>query len=46
MDLLERIPREADHFGWQGCHLEVVDRDGKRGDKLLVTPWDPRQPDL
>lgn len=46
MYVLERIPRESDHFEWQGCRLEVVDRDGKRGDKLLVTPWEPHQPDL
>ncbi|MFM7550929.1 MAG: hemolysin family protein [Cyanobacteriota bacterium] len=38
MHVLERIPREADHFEWQGYRFEVVDMDGKRVDKLLVTP--------
>jgi putative hemolysin len=36
--VLERIPREADHFEWQGYRFEVVDMDGKRVDKLLVSP--------
>ncbi len=35
---LERIPREADHFEWQGYRFEVVDMDGQRVDKVLVTP--------
>ncbi len=35
---LERIPREADQFEWQGYCFEVVDMDGKRVDKLLVKP--------
>ena len=38
MHVLERIPREADHFEWQGYRFEVMDMDGKRVDKLLVTP--------
>ncbi|MEB3184515.1 MAG: hemolysin family protein [Cyanobacteriota bacterium] len=38
MHVLERIPREADHFEWQGYRFEVVDMDGKRVDKLLVSP--------
>jgi putative hemolysin len=38
MHVLERIPREADHFEWQGYRFEVVDMDGKRVDKLLVCP--------
>jgi putative hemolysin len=40
---LERIPREADRFEWQGFRFEVVDMDGKRVDKLLVTPIPRRQ---
>ncbi len=43
MHVLERIPREADHFEWQGYRFEVVDMDGKRVDKLLVTPIPKRQ---
>ena len=42
MHVLERIPREADQFEWQGYRFEVVDMDGKRVDKLLVTPIPPR----
>jgi putative hemolysin len=38
MHVLERIPREADHFEWQGYRFEVLDMDGKRVDKLLVSP--------
>lgn len=46
MHVLERIPREADHFEWQGYRFEVLDMDGKRVDKLLVTPMaEPRQDD-
>ncbi len=44
MHVLERIPREADHFEWQGYRFEVMDMDGKRVDKLLVTPIPSRQP--
>lgn len=44
MHVLERIPREADHFEWQGFRFEVVDMDGKRVDKLLVTEIPRRQP--
>jgi putative hemolysin len=35
---LERIPRASDHFEWKGYRFEVVDMDGKRVDKILVTP--------
>ncbi len=38
MHVLERIPHEADHFVWQGYRFEVIDMDGKRVDKILVTP--------
>jgi putative hemolysin len=37
MHVLERIPREADHFEWLGYRFEVMDMDGKRVDKLLVS---------
>jgi putative hemolysin len=36
--VLERIPRSSDHFLWQGYRFEVVDMDGNRVDKVLVTP--------
>jgi len=34
---LDRVPRVADRFEWHGWTLEVVDMDGNRVDKLLVT---------
>jgi len=33
-----RIPSPADHFEWEGLRFEVVDMDGHRVDKVLVTP--------
>ena len=33
-----RIPTVSDYFEWNGLRLEVVDMDGKRIDKVLVTP--------
>lgn len=35
--LLERIPATGDKTRWQGLSIEVVDMDGRRIDKLLVT---------
>ena len=37
---LERIPAAADRFEWGGLIFEVVDMDGRRVDKVLVTPAD------
>ena len=37
MLLLGRLPRTADRVEWQGWAFEVVDLDGKRVDKVLVT---------
>ena len=34
---LGRIPQSADHFEWNSLNFEVVDMDGKRVDKVLVT---------
>ncbi len=34
---LERIPAAGDVIHWQGLTIEVVDMDGRRIDKLLVT---------
>jgi putative hemolysin len=33
-----RIPAEGDVFEWSGHRFEVVDMDGRRVDKVLVTP--------
>lgn len=35
---LGRIPEVADAFEWGGLRFEVVDMDGRRVDKVLVTP--------
>lgn len=37
MLLLGRVPAAADHVEWQGWRFEVVDMDGKRVDKVLVS---------
>jgi putative hemolysin len=34
---LGRIPQAADHFDWDGLRFEVVDMDGRRVDKVLVS---------
>ncbi len=34
---LGRIPQAADRFEWNGLSFEIVDMDGKRVDKVLVT---------
>lgn len=35
---LGRIPTTNDQFQWAGLNFEVLDMDGKRVDKILVTP--------
>jgi putative hemolysin len=32
-----RVPSVSEYFEWNGLRVEVVDMDGKRIDKLLVT---------
>lgn len=34
---LERIPQTGDKFDWKGFHFEIIDMDGHRIDKVLVT---------
>jgi putative hemolysin len=34
---MRRIPQSADVFEWNGLRFEVVDMDGKRVDKIMVT---------
>lgn len=34
---LGRVPRASDRFEWNGLNFEVMDMDGKRVDKVLVT---------
>jgi putative hemolysin len=38
---LGRIPTSGDRIELEGLDLEVVDRDGHRVDKVLVTPVEP-----
>ena len=36
-----KIPRASDHFEWGDLRFEVVDMDGRRVDKILVTRLSP-----
>ncbi len=40
MTHLEKIPIAGDYFEWGGYRFEVVDMDGRRVDKILVTPME------
>lgn len=37
MTSLGRVPQTTDHFEWNNLRFEVVDMDGRRVDKILVT---------
>lgn len=37
MASLGQVPKPGDHFDWDGVRLEVLDMDGRRVDKVLVT---------
>ena len=41
---LGRIPQSADIFEWNGLRFEVMDMDGKRVDKILVTTIPAKPP--
>jgi putative hemolysin len=41
---LGRVPQAADHFEWNGLRFEVMDMDGRRVDKVLVSTLAPRSP--
>jgi putative hemolysin len=43
MTSLGRMPQAADHFEWNSYRFEVMDMDGRRVDKVLVTTL-PKQP--
>ena len=38
LDELERIPQSGDKMEWKGFQFEIMDMDGHRIDKILVTP--------
>jgi putative hemolysin len=40
---LGRVPQSSDHFEWHGLRFEVIDMDGRRVDKVLVTTL-PQRP--
>jgi putative hemolysin len=40
---LGRLPQAADRFEWHGLNFEVMDMDGRRVDKVLVTTLPQRQ---
>jgi putative hemolysin len=44
MARLGRVPKTADSFEWNGLRFEVMDMDGRRIDKLLVTRTAPPPP--
>ena len=37
MARLGRVPKTADEFEWGGLRFEVVDMDGRRIDKVMVS---------
>jgi putative hemolysin len=36
-----QIPQIGDHFEWDGLRFEIVDMDGRRIDRILVSPAEP-----
>jgi putative hemolysin len=40
---LGRVPQAADYFEWNSFNFEVIDMDGRRVDKVLVTTL-PQKP--
>jgi putative hemolysin len=46
MAFLGRIPKSGDHFEWGGFRFEVMDMDGHRVDKVLISPLTPDPPSL
>ena len=37
LNFLGRVPRESDHFEWGNYRFEVVDMDGRRVDKVMIS---------
>ena len=44
MARLGRVPKAADHFEWGGMKFEVMDMDGRRIDKVLVSRASAKSP--
>jgi putative hemolysin len=45
LDRMGSIPRAGDICVWDGCRIEVMDMDGNRIDKVLVSFVDPSKPE-
>jgi putative hemolysin len=45
MHSLKHIPHAGEHFEWDGLRFEVMDMDGKRVDKVLVTQIQRKTPE-
>jgi putative hemolysin len=43
---LEHIPSTGERLKWKGFHFEIIDMDGHRIDKVLVTPSQEIQEDM
>lgn len=41
---LGRVPQVTDHFEWNGYRFEIMDMDGRRVDKVLVTTLPQKPP--
>jgi putative hemolysin len=39
------VPKVGDSFDWQNLHIEVVDMDGNRVDKVLIVQHEPEEED-
>jgi putative hemolysin len=46
LDRMGSIPKAGDLCRWDGCRMEVVDMDGNRIDKILVTRVDDEEPNI
>lgn len=46
MTSLGRVPQSADHFEWNNLRFEVIDMDGRRVDKVLVTSKQKPTPEI
>jgi putative hemolysin len=44
MKVLDRLPATGDTVVWRGLRMEVLDMDGRRVDKVLVTPAPRAEP--
>jgi len=41
--MLKEIPATGTTFEWNGYHFEIVDKDGNRIDKILLTKLPPKE---